>query len=93
MRSYLRVLQCFKIEWVHAVVWCITPEDKVHIFQSHHLKQYFQKLQYLKDQAEVIKMFGEKSQNIWKNVVIIAKEGKVLNHSLNFQVIVNNKLM
>ena len=36
-------------------------------------------------------MFGEKSQNIWKNVVIIAKEGKVLNHSLNFQV--NQKLM
>ena len=29
VRSYLRVLQCFKIEWVHAVVWCITPEDKV----------------------------------------------------------------
>ena len=52
---------------------------------------FLQKLQYLKDQAEVIKMFGEKSQNIWKNVVIIAKEGKVLNHSLNFQV--KKKLM
>eukprot|EP00092_Neocalanus_flemingeri_P027614 GFUD01029963.1.p1 GENE.GFUD01029963.1~~GFUD01029963.1.p1 ORF type:complete len:554 (-),score=119.52 GFUD01029963.1:50-1711(-) len=71
VRSYLRVLQCSRIEWVHAVVWCITPEDK--------------KLQYLKDQAEVIKMFGEKSQNIWKNVVIIAKEGKSLSHDLNFQ--------
>ena len=46
----------------------------------------FQKLQYLKDQAEVIRLFGEKSQNIWKNVVIIAKEGKAANHSLNFQV-------
>ena len=33
VRSYLRVLQCFKIEWVHAVVWCITPEDKVEILQ------------------------------------------------------------
>ena len=31
VRLYLRVLQCSKIEWVHAVVWCITPEDKVYL--------------------------------------------------------------
>ena len=46
----------------------------------------FQKLQYLKDQAEVIKLFGEKSQNVWKNVIIIAKQGKPQSHDLNFQV-------
>ena len=61
VRSYLRVLQCFKIEWVHAVVWCITPEDKVHIFQSHHLKQYF-------SEAAIPEGSGRSDQNVWREV-------------------------
>ena len=72
VRSYLRLLQATRIQWLHAIIWCITPEDK--------------KLQHLKDQAQVIKLFGRKSQSIWKNVIIIAKEGKSKNHDLNFQV-------
>ena len=39
VRSYLRVLQCYKIEWVHAVVWCITPEDKVEIVCLRSIKK------------------------------------------------------
>ena len=72
VRSYLRLLQATRIQRLHAIIWCITPEDK--------------KLQHLKDQAQVIKLFGRKSQSIWKNVIIIAKEGKSKNHDLNFQV-------
>ena len=72
VRSYLRLLQATRIQWLHAIIWCITPEDK--------------KLQHLKDQAQVIKLFGRKSQSIWKNVIIIAKEGKSKNHDINFQV-------
>ena len=72
VRSYLRLLQATRIQWLHAIIWCITPEDK--------------KLQHLKDQAQVIKLFGRKSQSIWKNVIIIAKEGKSKNHARNFQV-------
>ena len=73
VRSYLRVLQCFKIEWVHAVVCSITPRIRW-VFRSHCFQFYFldfQKLQYLKDQAEVIKMFGEKSQNILKKMLLL----------------------
>ena len=72
VRSYLRALKAARIKWLHAIIWCITPEDK--------------KLQHLKDQAQVIKLFGRKSQSIWKNVIIIAKEGKSKNHVRNFQV-------
>ena len=61
VRSYLLTLQSARVRWVHAVIWCITPEDK--------------KLQYLKDQAKVIRSFGNNSTRIWGNVVIIAKQG------------------
>ena len=79
VRSYLRLLQATRIQWLHAIIWCITPEDK--------------KLQHLKDQAQVIKLFGRKTQSIWKNVVIIAKEGKSRSHDLNFQVITDPTLI
>ena len=46
----------------------------------------FQKLQYLKDQAEVIKLFGNNSKQIWKNVIVIAKQGSRHSHKANFQV-------
>ena len=29
VRSYLRMLHSTKIDWVHAIVWCIAPEEKV----------------------------------------------------------------
>ena len=29
VRSYLRMLHSTRIEWVHAIVWCIAPEEKV----------------------------------------------------------------
>ena len=35
-----------------------------------------QKLQYLREQAAVIKLFEEKFTSIWENVIILAKEGK-----------------
>ena len=71
VRSYLLKLQSAKVRWVHAVIWCITPEDK--------------KLQYLKDQAKVIRSFGNNSTRIWGNVVIIAKQGNNTNQQ-SFQV-------
>lgn len=71
MRSYLLKLKDAKVKWVHAVVWCITPEEK--------------KLPYLKDQAEMIKLFGNNSKQIWRNVIIIAKQGNRSNHEASFQ--------
>lgn len=65
VRSYLLKLQSAKVRWVHAVIWCVTPEDK--------------KLQYLKDQAKVIRSFGNNSTRIWGNVIIIAKQGNNTN--------------
>ena len=46
---------------MHAVIWNITPEEK--------------QIQHLADQAEVIRqVLGETTiNNIWKNVIIIAK--------------------
>ena len=35
-----------------------------------------QKLQYLREQAAVIKLFEERFTSIWENVIILAKEGK-----------------
>ena len=43
-------------------------------------------MQYLKDQAEVIKLFGNNSKQIWKNVIVIAKQGSRHSHKANFQV-------
>ena len=37
---------------------------------------YPQKLQYLREQAAVIKLFEERFTSIWENVIILAKEGK-----------------
>ena len=71
VRSYLLKLQSARVRWVHAVIWCITPEDK--------------KLQYLKDQAKVIRSFGNNSTRIWGNVIIIAKQGNTVNQQ-SFQV-------
>ena len=45
-------------------------------------------MQYLKDQAEVIKLFGNNSKQIWRNVIIIAKQGSRNNHKTSFQVII-----
>ena len=89
VRSYLLKLKAAKVKWVHAVVWCITPEEKV--FSGLKLKtelrsEMFQKLPYLKDQAEMIKLFGNNSKQIWRNVIIIAKQGNRSNHEASFQV-------
>ena len=46
----------------------------------------FQKLPMLKDQAEMIKLFGNNSKQIWRNVIIIAKQGNRSNHEASFQV-------
>ena len=89
VRSYLLKLKDAKVKWVHAVVWCIAPEEKV--FSGLKLKtelrsEMFQKLPYLIDQAEKIKLFGNNSKQIWRNVIIIAKQGNRSNHKASFQV-------
>ena len=33
MRSYLRLLAASRVQWLHAIIWCITPEDKVSAVQ------------------------------------------------------------
>ena len=33
VRSYLRLLAASRVQWLHAIVWCITPEDKVSAVQ------------------------------------------------------------
>ena len=89
VRSYLLKLKDAKVKWVHAVVWCIAPEEKVLSglkLKTELRSEMFQKLQYLKDQAEVIKLFGNNSKQIWRNVIIIAKQGNRSNHKASFQV-------
>ena len=39
MRSYLRLLAASRVQWLHAIVWCITPEDKVSAVQ-YSAEQY-----------------------------------------------------
>ena len=33
VRSYLRLLAASRVQWLHAIIWCITPEDKVSAVQ------------------------------------------------------------
>ena len=41
-----------------------------------HFTRYPQKLQYLREQAAMIKLLEERFTSIWENVIILAKEGK-----------------
>ena len=34
MRKYLLTLQKSGLEWLHAIIWCITPEDRVRLSLS-----------------------------------------------------------
>ena len=47
---------------------------------------HFKKLEYLKWQVDAIKMLDSRNQNVWKNVIIIAKGGSTRYSHLNFQV-------
>ena len=83
MRKYLLTLQKSGLEWLHAIIWCITPEDRVQLSLSSILPLSFfihlvfpQKLQYLREQAAMIKLLEERFTSIWENVIILAKEGK-----------------
>ena len=77
-------LQESGLEWLQAIIWCITPEDRVRfsVFFNLYVSwlplifETLQKLQYLREQAAVIKLFEEKFTSIWENVIILAKEGK-----------------
>lgn len=72
VRQLLRLLQQSQAEWLHAVIWCIAPEQK--------------KLQLLKDQAEVIRQLGERAPSVWGNLIILARSDRPDRHTQNFQV-------
>ena len=41
MRKYLLTLQKSGLEWLHAIIWCITPEDRVQLSLSSILPLSF----------------------------------------------------
>jgi energy-coupling factor transporter ATP-binding protein EcfA2 len=63
LRRYLKELKDSNKKWIHAIIWCITPEPKEDT--------------RLSEQARFISMFEneERERSIWENVIILARKG------------------